>query len=187
MGSFDYIFLAVMVLVIFFRVWQTFFMKDRLSGVQKEGWTFTAAIIVYNSIIISAIVEYLFFRKEVNYKMSMLGLLIGSVGLFLTSSAMKSLGKFWSLSIKIKDGHQIVRSGIYRYIRHPYYLGVLFEVTGFILFANSYYVFALVFILFLILVLRMFLEERVMISVFGEEYQQYRREIKAVLPKIILK
>lgn len=177
MHTFDYIFLIVVLLVAVIRIWQTFLAKKILPGIRKEGWTFPAAVIVYNSIIVGTIVEYIISTREIDYRVSIAGFLLGNLGLVLTISSMKRLGRFWGLSIEIKKNHRLIKDGVYRYIRHPYYVGVVFEVTGFILFANSYYMFPLAIFLFLILSLRIVIEERVMISVFGQEYEKYKREV----------
>jgi len=182
MSTFNYVFTIVILLMAFIRIWQTFFTKKKLPGIRREGWTFTAAVIVYNSIVVGTIVEYIVLTREINYKVSVIGFLLGSFGLFLTISSIKSLGRLWGLSIEIKEGHKLVKHGVYNYLRHPYYTGVIFEVTGFILFANSYYMLTLAFLLFPILIIRIILEERVMTSVFGEEYEKYKREVSAFFP-----
>ena len=182
MDAFSYVFIVVVLLVISIRIWQTFFIKNRSLGVKKEGWTFPVVVVMYNLIIIGTILEYILITKEINFKVSIVGFLLGGLGLFITVSSIRSLGRFWGLSIEIKKNHEIVKSGLYHYIRHPYYMGVIFEITGFILFANSYYMFILAFLLFSILIFRVMLEERVMNSVFGEEYEKYKGEVSAFFP-----
>lgn len=184
METFDYIFAIGVFVVVSLRVWQTFFNKNKSPGMKKEGWTFPIAVMVYNLIIVGIVAEYIVVTREINYKVSFVGLLLGGFGLFLTLSSIRSLGRLWSLSIGIKKDHNIIKYGVYHYVRHPYYIGVLFEVTGFILFANSYYMFILVLLLFLVLIYRIILEERVMTSAFGEEYENYKREVCGFFPLI---
>lgn len=185
MDTFDYIFIMVVLLVVFGRVRQTLFNKNKSPGIRKEGWTFPAAVIVYNLIVVGIIVEYIIVAREINYKVSIIGFSLQGFGIFLTLSSIKSLGRLWGLSIEIKEGHKIIKDGVYHYIRHPYYIGVLFEVTGFSLFANSYYILTLTFLtLYPIIIFRMILDERVMISIFGEEYENYKREVSAFIPLV---
>ena len=185
MHTFNYIFIIVVLLVTVIRIWQTFLAKKKLPGFRREGWTFPAAVIVYNAIIVGTIVEYIISTREIDYRVSIVGFLLGNFGLVLTISSMKRLGRFWGLSIEIKQNHKLIKDGVYRYMRHPYYVGVIFEITGFILFANSYYMFTLAILLFLILILRITIEERVMTSEFGKEYEKYKREVGSFFPLTI--
>jgi protein-S-isoprenylcysteine O-methyltransferase Ste14 len=41
-----------------------------------------------------------------------------------------SLGRNWSAQVQIKEGHQLIRTGPYNYIRHPIYTGILLAVCG---------------------------------------------------------
>jgi len=183
MRTFDYIFIIGVLLVVFGRMRQTLFNKNKSPGIKKEGWTFPTAVIAYNSIIVGTVVEYIILTREINYKVSIIGFFLEGFGLFLTLSSIKSLGRLWSFAFEIKEDHKIVKDGVYRYVRHPYYVGVLLEITGFSLFANSYYMLTLaLLVLYPIIILRMILEEKLMTSVFREEYENYKREIRAFFP-----
>lgn len=49
------------------------------------------------------------------------GLAIAAIGLRL--SAICALGKYWSNHVDYMEGHQVIRTGPYRRIRHPAYIG----------------------------------------------------------------
>ena len=49
-------------------------------------------------------------------------LLLFVFGLFLFWSSHRELGRNWSNTLKIREGHVLVSSGPYRYVRHPMYL-----------------------------------------------------------------
>ncbi len=58
-------------------------------------------------------------------------------GILLRCYAIHSLGTLWSYDIKLYENHQFVRTGIYRYIKHPAYLGNIYLV-GIFLILNSF-------------------------------------------------
>ena len=170
------------------RVWQTFLVKNRKEGVRKEGITLPAVVLTYNGLIISTIVEYFARDGEINYFLSCAGAIAGLTGLTLTLSAMKTLGKEWAFSIEIKREPKIVREGLYRLIRHPYYTGAALEVLGYSLFANSLYTFAATFLTLIpLLVIRGFIEEKIMEENLGEAYIRHKKETGAFIPRGFLR
>lgn len=53
-------------------------------------------------------------------------------GLVLRILAISSLGPFWNFNVVIYDNHQLIRTGIYRFLRHPAYLGNAYLIGLFI-------------------------------------------------------
>jgi protein-S-isoprenylcysteine O-methyltransferase Ste14 len=58
------------------------------------------------------------------------GLLITLVGIAISLWARQSLGGNWSSVVTLKDDHELIRQGPYRWIRHPIYTGILVAVLG---------------------------------------------------------
>ena len=50
-----------------------------------------------------------------------LGLILLVFGIVIRWWAIWTLGKFFTSTVLIKDDHQLVRTGLYRYLRHPLY------------------------------------------------------------------
>jgi protein-S-isoprenylcysteine O-methyltransferase Ste14 len=44
--------------------------------------------------------------------------------------ARRHLGRNWSASVVVKEGHALVRTGPYQYVRHPIYSGILLAFLG---------------------------------------------------------
>lgn len=59
-----------------------------------------------------------------------LGLVLTAGGLLLAIWARVCLGRFWSSRIAVTGGHRLVRSGAYRWTRHPIYAGILLAMAG---------------------------------------------------------
>lgn len=58
------------------------------------------------------------------------GLLITAMGIAISVWARLSLGANWSGIVTVKAGHELIRKGLYRLIRHPIYTGILLGAIG---------------------------------------------------------
>jgi protein-S-isoprenylcysteine O-methyltransferase Ste14 len=58
------------------------------------------------------------------------GLALTAVGIGIAVWARLSLGSNWSGMVTLKDNHELVRTGLYRWIRHPIYTGILVAMVG---------------------------------------------------------
>jgi len=90
--------------------------------------------------------------------------------------------KYWSK----EDGEgKIVKSGVYKYIRHPQYLGLFLLSTGMLI---EWMTLALLLIYPVIIYMYYRLakkEETDMIDEFGEQYTKYMKETKMFIPGVI--
>lgn len=69
---------------------------------------------------------------KMNLGFNVLGLLVMVSGISLRIIAVSTLGKFYMRTLRKTENHEIVSRGIYKYLRHPGYLGniVLFIGAG---------------------------------------------------------
>lgn len=111
-------------------------------------------------------------------------LLIFALNIWLFVLAHRDLGKNWSAILEIKEGHSLVRAGIYKRIRHPMYAHFWIWVIaqGFIL-ANGLVLAFGVIAWGLLYFLRVPKEEEMLIAEFGDEYRNYMNETGRVIPK----
>ena len=58
------------------------------------------------------------------------GLLLTALGIGISIWARLSLGSNWSGAVTLKDDHELIRRGLYRWIRHPIYTGILLGMIG---------------------------------------------------------
>jgi len=99
--------------------------------------------------------------------------LIVAAGLGFTVWARIHLGRNWSGTVTLKQGHEFVRSGPYRYVRHPIYTGLLAAFAGSALARGELRGIVAVAIAFAALWRKLKLEERWL----GEAF---RRELRAL-------
>ena len=95
------------------------------------------------------------------------------------------LGRNWSGSPTIKVGHQLIRSGPYRYVRNPIYTGILVGLIGTALVLGMWIVVFAVGIGVVAFLLKIRAEEELLMEKFGEEYMNYKREVKSLIPFVI--
>jgi protein-S-isoprenylcysteine O-methyltransferase Ste14 len=84
--------------------------------------------------------------------------------------------------VAIQPGHKLVTSGVYRFIRHPSYLGLLVNSLGWALAFHSGVGVFLTALLIQPLVARIRAEERLLRSYFGGEYDFYRSRTSRLIP-----
>ncbi len=113
------------------------------------------------------------------------GLFLAAIALPMGISVFRNLGRNITDTVQTRANHQLVTSGIYRYIRHPLYS------TGFLLFfglgllSGLWPAMVLSIVVLITLYLRSFEEERRLVAEFGERYIVYRQHTGKFFPIII--
>src|SRR5712691_2366022 len=106
---------------------------------------------------------------------------VGSV--WFVSSAIRTLGKQWSLGARLIEGHKLITDGPYRLVKNPIYTGMfgLLLATGL---AVSHWIgLAIAIIVFALgTVIRVRSEEKLLRGAFGAEFDSYARRVPAVIP-----
>jgi protein-S-isoprenylcysteine O-methyltransferase Ste14 len=112
------------------------------------------------------------------------GVSIGAMGFLLRLRSLLLLRERFTRTLLIQHEHQIERSGPYRYVRHPGYLGSLLCLNG-IGFAsgNTVVVVASILITCAAYNYRIRVEDAMLVSAFGEAYESYRRSTWALIPR----
>jgi protein-S-isoprenylcysteine O-methyltransferase Ste14 len=111
-----------------------------------------------------------------------IGAALTAVGLLFAVWARIHIGRNWSGTVTIKEGHELVTSGPYAIVRHPIYAGLLLAFVGSGLARGDWRgVLALV-IAFLALWRKLRFEERWMREQFGAAYQAYSERVAALIP-----
>ena len=110
------------------------------------------------------------------------GLFLFFAGSTLRLAAVFVLGRRFSGLVAIQPGHQLKTDGLYRYIRHPSYTGLIASMIGYVLIFRSAIGVILNILLFLLLVGRMNDEEQFLEAHFGEQYRTYRLNTRRLVP-----
>jgi protein-S-isoprenylcysteine O-methyltransferase Ste14 len=97
----------------------------------------------------------------------------------------RDLGENWTFTLKTNKKHQLVTTGVYRYLRHPMYAAHFsWAIAQLIMIPNwiagpSFLVFALVLYCY-----RVGSEEEMMMDTFGDAYREYRSVTGRIFPRI---
>jgi protein-S-isoprenylcysteine O-methyltransferase Ste14 len=115
----------------------------------------------------------------------MVGITLMLAGILIRWVAIHTLGDYFTRAVTILEGHRVVRSGLYKHLRHPSYTGYLLGNLGLgVAFANWLSI-AIIFVPILAASLyRIRIEERALFENFGEEYSEYARSTKRLIPKL---
>ena len=110
------------------------------------------------------------------------GAAVTVAGLGFAVWARIHLGRYWSAAITLKEGHRLIRSGPYRWVRNPIYTGILTGVLGTAIALGRTRGLAALFILYLTYSWKIHREQRLLAGEFGEEYAAYCREVPSLVP-----
>jgi len=100
--------------------------------------------------------------------------------------ARHTLGRNWNANPAIKEGHELIVNGPYRFVRHPIYTGMLLALFGSMVVGDAR-VRGLLFFAFIAIGLhfKSRIEEGLMMQTFPDTYPEYRRRTKAIIPFIL--
>jgi protein-S-isoprenylcysteine O-methyltransferase Ste14 len=112
------------------------------------------------------------------------GLIVQSAFLILAVWARRHLGRNWSAEVRIAVDHQLVRTGPYRFLRHPIYTAMLGMVLGTAIVSGEYHALVGLAILFIAYLRKTRLEEKILRQTFGPDYDLYRQDTWALVPPL---
>ncbi|MDF2545984.1 MAG: isoprenylcysteine carboxylmethyltransferase family protein [Anaerosolibacter sp.] len=120
---------------------------------------------------------------QIGYTGMYINIILSTIALFVIGNGWYNIyHKYWSLQ---KGKGKVVKTGVYRYIRHPQYTGFMLLTLGMIIQWAT-----LPMLIMWPFIARMYYrlakkEERDMLTEFGEEYMMYKRKTKMFLPFIV--
>lgn len=118
---------------------------------------------------------------EIDSVRGVAGLIICLAGFALAVWARLYLGRNWGMPMSLKQGHELVTTGPYRYVRHPIYTGMLLAIVGSALVSGPIWVVLLIgMTIYCVYSART--EESLMLQQFPEQYARYRQRSKAIIP-----
>lgn len=111
------------------------------------------------------------------------GVAITGVGVAIAVWARYCIGQYWSARVTLKEDHRIIRSGPYRWVRHPIYTGMLLGVVGRALTIGQWRGVVAVALILVAHWLKALREESMLTREFGEEYESYRQGTGFLFPR----
>jgi protein-S-isoprenylcysteine O-methyltransferase Ste14 len=113
------------------------------------------------------------------------GVVCLAVGLWLFARSHADLGTNWSITLEVREKHQLVTQGVYQTVRHPMYSALLLYSLGQALvvpnwIAGPSYGVAMA----ILFAFRLGPEERMMLEEFGKDYEAYMARTKRLVPGV---
>ncbi len=115
----------------------------------------------------------------------LLGVLMVWAGVLFCCWARVVLGRNWSAVVQVKQDHELIVRGPYRWVRHPIYTGLLLAFLGTALAIGEWRALLAVAIVAGSFWIKLRLEERWMREQFGEAYVAYMARVKALIPWVL--
>lgn len=113
------------------------------------------------------------------------GVVTGVVFLWLFRRSHKDLGRNWSVTLEVREGHQLVTGGVYAYVRHPMYASfLLWGLAQAFLIPNWIAGLAGLAAVVALYAVRQTREEAMMRQTFGAEYDAYCARTKRLVPGV---
>jgi protein-S-isoprenylcysteine O-methyltransferase Ste14 len=113
------------------------------------------------------------------------GLVLMWLGIALREWAVLTLGRFFTVVVRVTEEQSVVDRGPYRWVRHPSYTGLLLTLLGLgVALENWLSVLALVILPTIGLVFRILVEERALLAGLGEPYREYADSRRRLVPGV---
>lgn len=111
------------------------------------------------------------------------GIAVTCLGVAVALWARHSLGEYWSARVTLKEGHQLISTGPYGFVRHPIYTGMLLGSVGTALVVGEWRGVLAVVMLLAAHSRKAMREESMLTAEFGEEYTAYRQKTGFLFPR----
>jgi protein-S-isoprenylcysteine O-methyltransferase Ste14 len=174
----------------FFLLWMSaaFFTKrtaERISWQRGLRYGIPVVIGYYLMFSLKTRVPWLQYRLLPSSEaLDLVAIVITIAGMLFAVWARIYLGRNWSSAPMLREGHELIRSGPYRFVRHPIYSGILLAMVGTFL-ANGKVRGALAVVFVWIgWTIKSHMEEEFMVRNFGSQYEDYRRTTGALIPRV---
>jgi protein-S-isoprenylcysteine O-methyltransferase Ste14 len=115
-----------------------------------------------------------------------LGVALMILGSLLRRWCFRTLGQYFTGDVKARADQPVIRTGPYRFVRHPSYTAGIMMFTGIGLALGSWFSFLLIAIASIATYwYRVTIEERALLGTIGEQYASFMKERKRFIPYIV--
>ncbi|MFW9905968.1 MAG: methyltransferase family protein [Candidatus Thorarchaeota archaeon] len=115
--------------------------------------------------------------------LSWIGLVVYLLAAIVIIMGRVNLGKQATGTLVVRENHELITTGLYKYLRNPIYSGTLLGVIGFAFVSQSIFISLITFILyFWIFNKRIIYEEQLLEKTFGEKYRKYKASSYRLIP-----
>jgi len=116
------------------------------------------------------------------YALAVAGVALTWIGIAIALWARWNLGQYWSASVTLKEGHELIRTGPYAYFRHPIYSRLDLAAVGGALAIDKWRCLAGVGLIVLGYWIKARKEESLLAAQFGKAFKEHCRHTGFLLP-----
>jgi protein-S-isoprenylcysteine O-methyltransferase Ste14 len=114
-----------------------------------------------------------------------IGMTLFLIGLLIRINSILTLRQYFTYSVAKVQNQKIISTGLYKFIRHPGYLGQLIIFMGIsISISNWLSIILMIVPVTLGYLYRIKVEEKFMADQFGEDYKNYQERTKKIIPMV---
>jgi len=173
----------IVVLAYLFRLKEVLAKRDVVAGPQQEKLTFALFGLAVSVMCIGGSIECILRHSHPSLLQVIAGTLVIVASFILRAACIRSLGKFWSLHVEMREGHEFVKTGPFRWMRHPVYFSMILELAGPAIVLGAWHAFIPAISLFAVaLTMRLDREEPALIEKFGDAYVAYMKITPSFIP-----
>jgi protein-S-isoprenylcysteine O-methyltransferase Ste14 len=122
-------------------------------------------------------------QDALNIVLQIAGIILAVGSVWLVISALRELGKQWSLEARVLEGHKLIKTGVYGVVRHPIYTAMLGMLLANGFAVSHWLIVVLGLIVFLIGTrIRTHLEELLLREAFDEEFENWKAKVPGLIP-----
>ena len=182
-----YLWLALLVLVIFYGIYFAKMLAQRRQGIQtrqigrvKEKSVHIVELLMSIATLAAPVIQILsiiFGWNHMSANARFTGFCIGMLGDIIFLASVLCMKDSWRAGIPDKDRTTLVTTGIYRYSRNPAFLGFDFMYVGLLLMYFNLSMLVVSAFAIIMLHLQILQEERYLTENYGESYREYRKHV----------
>lgn len=182
-----YLWLALLVLVIFYGIYFAKMLEQRRQGIQtrqigrvKEKSVHIVELLMSIATLAAPVIQILsiiFGWNHMPANARFTGFCIGMLGDIIFLASVLCMKDSWRAGIPDKDRTTLVTTGIYRYSRNPAFLGFDFMYVGLLLMYFNLSMLVVSAFAIIMLHLQILQEERYLTENYGESYREYRKHV----------
>ncbi|HEV7866625.1 MAG TPA: isoprenylcysteine carboxylmethyltransferase family protein [Chthoniobacteraceae bacterium] len=157
--------------------------RATVPGPRREVLSFRLFMTSGLVMFAGGIVEFFIWQPPFSLLRFLAGVVLTITSFVIRRKAIAALGRFWSLHVEMREGHEFVQSGPFRWMRHPVYFSMILELLGTAFMLGSWRALAVASLIFIpTLIWRVRTEEEALITQFGPAYEAYRRSTGMIFP-----
>ncbi len=171
-------------------IWLTqpaFSIQETKGNREADKFSILIILLAGSISIVSANIEWQKDYPDIfsNAVVTTIGLCMILSGISLRVWAIRTLGKYFTATVRLQQKQALITTGPYQLVRHPSYLGAFLAIVGCAVFLNAYFsIIISIFCMTISYIIRIHAEEKVLVQHFGEQYLLYSQKTKKLFPFI---